>query len=225
MIQFPQGQFDISLSDPAWQYNQRCDTDRMRGGAVSKYDLMSTDQICQLPVREISADRGLCFLWVTAPFMDDGIRVMEAWGYDYKTVAFTWIKTNRGKGGIWVRQYELQEKISRAYLANTGEYDPEALKADPAYAKAKFFFGNGFYTKANPEYCLLGLKKGSKRTRKPCRDDVSSVVVAPIREHSRKPWEVAYRIEAMYPTERKLELFCREKRPGWEAWGNEVSKF
>jgi N6-adenosine-specific RNA methylase IME4 len=41
-------------------------------------------------------------------------------------------------------------------------------------------------------------------------------------KHSRKPKEVRDRIEAMFPTQRKIELFARERVPGWDAWGNEV---
>ena len=50
-------------------------------------------------------------------------------------------------------------------------------------------------------------------------------VFAPKREHSRKPDEVAERIEALYPNASKLEMFARTTRPGWDAFGNEVGKF
>ena len=57
---------------------------------------------------------------------------------------------------------------------------------------------------------------------KPAVDDVSSVIVSPRREHSRKPEAVRTRISRMYPTARKVELFCRESAAGWETWGNQV---
>lgn len=51
---------------------------------------------------------------------------------------------------------------------------------------------------------------------------VRQVVMAPRREHSRKPDEVANRIERIYGNKSRIELFARERREGWDAWGNEV---
>lgn len=52
-----------------------------------------------------------------------------------------------------------------------------------------------------------------------------SVITAPAREHSRKPPELADEIDARFPGHRKVEIFAREQRPGWDAWGNETDKF
>ncbi|MDA8313968.1 MAG: MT-A70 family methyltransferase [Actinomycetota bacterium] len=52
---------------------------------------------------------------------------------------------------------------------------------------------------------------------------VCQTVFAPKAEHSAKPAAVQERIELMYPTARKLELFARRRRPGWDAWGDEVA--
>jgi N6-adenosine-specific RNA methylase IME4 len=81
------------------------------------------------------------------------------------------------------------------------------------------FHGPGYYAKANTEPCLLGIRGGSI---KPAVDDVSSVIISPRREHSRKPDAVRTRIDRMYPTARKVELFARESESGWSAWGNQV---
>jgi N6-adenosine-specific RNA methylase IME4 len=51
----------------------------------------------------------------------------------------------------------------------------------------------------------------------------SSVIAAPRREHSHKPDEVYEIIEGMYPTLPRIELFARQRRPGWEVWGNEIA--
>ena len=56
-------------------------------------------------------------------------------------------------------------------------------------------------------------------------ESVVQTIFAPRREHSRKPDEVAQRIETLYPGATKLEVFARETREGWDAWGNEVGKF
>lgn len=81
------------------------------------------------------------------------------------------------------------------------------------------FFGTGFYSKHNAELCLLATRGDSI---KPAVNDVSSLVKTPIGKHSEKPKEIHRRIERMYPTQSKLELFARDKLIGWSSWGNEI---
>ena len=74
----------------------------------------------------------------------------------------------------------------------------------------------------------LVLGFSNKRTGRPlplASEPVVQTVFAPRREHSRKPDEVAERIEELYPNAAKLEMFARETREGWAAFGNEVDKF
>jgi len=56
---------------------------------------MSVDEICALPVADISAKDSVLFLWVTFPNLQDSFRVIEAWGFNYRTVAFVWVKRNK----------------------------------------------------------------------------------------------------------------------------------
>ena len=81
------------------------------------------------------------------------------------------------------------------------------------------FFGVGYYTKSNAELCLLGTRG---KVLKPATNSISSIVISPRREHSRKPDEVRERIELLYPGINRIELFARQQRLGWDAWGNEV---
>ena len=78
--------------------------------------------------------------------------------------------------------------------------------------------GCGSYTAANTELVLLGVK-GSMPPEKRL---VPQVVMSNRMEHSRKPGAVIERIELMYPTARKLEMFARYPQPGWDAWGLEA---
>jgi N6-adenosine-specific RNA methylase IME4 len=81
-------------------------------------------------------------------------------------------------------------------------------------------FGCGYGTRKNTEPCLLATR-GSPR-RLPTGASVRELVVAPRREHSRKPDEVRDQIRLLFPGP-YLELFARERADGWHAWGNEVS--
>lgn len=81
--------------------------------------------------------------------------------------------------------------------------------------------GTGYYTRANPESCLLGM---TGRMGLPNSRAVRQLVVEPVREHSRKPDRIYGDIEKLWPGP-YLKLFARQRRPGWDAWGNEVNKF
>lgn len=83
-----------------------------------------------------------------------------------------------------------------------------------------FFTGMGFWTRANPEPCLLATRGHPKRRS----GAVRRLVVAPRREHSRKPDEVHERIEQLAAGP-YLELFARATRPGWDCWGLQAGLF
>ena len=108
---------------------------------------------------------------------------MEAWGFQYKTAAFVWVKKTQKDANFW---------------------------------------GMGAYTRANAEVCLLGVSKGFKASEMIRAHNVHQIIEAPIEKHSKKP-ECAYEmLEDMFPGARKIELFARNTRPGWESWGKEV---
>jgi N6-adenosine-specific RNA methylase IME4 len=83
-----------------------------------------------------------------------------------------------------------------------------------------FFTGLGYWTRANPEICLLATRGSPKRKSR----DVRRLVIAPRREHSRKPDEIYERIERLMDGP-YVELFARNTRPGWESLGHQVGLF
>jgi N6-adenosine-specific RNA methylase IME4 len=86
--------------------------------------------------------------------------------------------------------------------------------------KQDLFTGGGFTTRKNAEFCLIGKRGRSVRVAK----DVHEIIIAPRREHSRKPDETYERIQR-YCEGPYLELFSRQSRDGWTTWGNEATKF
>ena len=82
----------------------------------------------------------------------------------------------------------------------------------------------GKWTMKGSEICLL-FAKGAAHSKLLKARNVRQLVEAQRREHSRKPDEVADRINQLFPDAKKIELFARETRPGWSVWGNEASKF
>lgn len=80
--------------------------------------------------------------------------------------------------------------------------------------------GMGYWTRKQAEICLLATRGRPTRLGK----GVRQVIEAPRREHSRKPDEVYTRIETLTGGP-YLEMFARQQWPGWDAWGDEVTKF
>ena len=87
--------------------------------------------------------------------------------------------------------------------------------------ECKPFFGIGHYTKSNCECCLIGMKGKLKYIKE--SDKVSSVVVSPLKEHSRKPDGIRDLIVKLCGNKSRIELFARQKTEGWDSWGNEVN--
>lgn len=175
------------LADPPWRFKNWSMAELAKRGEKwarrngrSPYDVMDTADICALPIREIAAKDCVLFLWATYPKLEDALAVMRAWGFTYKTVAFTWVKKNP-KGVGWK-------------------------------------FGLGYWTRGNPEICLLGTRGKPKRINK-C---VANLTISPVRDHSRKPDEVREKIVSLMGDLPRIELFARERIEGWDAWGNEV---
>ena len=174
--------YPVILADPPWHFqNYAADEpgmmhDRARG-ANRHYPTMTTDDICALSVP--AADNAALLLWACWPLLPDAMRVIEAWGFEYKSLAWVWVKLNKTSMG--------------------------------------FFHGMGYYTRANSEPCLLATRGRVKVNAR----DVQALIVSPVQAHSRKPDDQYRKAERLFSGP-YLELFARRKRPGWDAWGNEV---
>ena len=141
---------------------------------------MTMEEIKALPIKDLADKNCVLFLWVTFPYLEEQIKLFKHWGFEYKTLGFSWLKQNQ------------KDK--------------------------KLFFGVGYYAKSNCEVCLMGIKGKMK----PISNKVSSAILAPRREHSRKPDEVRERIVELFGDLPRIELFARQKVNGWDSWGNEV---
>ena len=91
---WPVKTYNIIYADPPWTYYVWTSKDKGRT-ASAHYETMSTENICALPVANITASDCILFLWTTCPNLPDALRVVNSWGFTYKTVAFVWVKTNR----------------------------------------------------------------------------------------------------------------------------------
>ena len=178
MVNFPNKKYGVIYADPPWLFKTRSDKGKDRS-PEKHYPVLSIADICNLPVSDIAKPDSVLLMWVVDPLLDQACKVIDAWGFTYKTVGFTWAKTNKNTMG--------------------------------------FFTGLGYWTRVNPEMCLLATKGRPKRIHK----DVAQLVVSERRKHSEKPVlpkDIERLVDGPY-----IELFARQKPyKTWDYWGNEV---
>ena len=172
--------YQIIYADPPWNFRTWSKKGKEKKSAENHYACMNKKDIQKLPIPHICADDCALFLWVTFPCLKEGLELIRAWGFTYKTCGFTWVKRNK-KADTW-------------------------------------FWGLGYWTRANAELCLIATKGKPKRVSK----SVHQICDARIREHSRKPDEIRERIVELCGDIPRIELFARQIVDGWDCWGNEV---
>jgi N6-adenosine-specific RNA methylase IME4 len=163
--QLPTGPFRVIVADPPWRYES---------GNGLPYPTMDIEEIKAMPVVEIADENAILWLWTTNAHLRVAFDVVEAWGFEYKTL-LTWVKDRMGTGE-WLR--------------------------------------------GQTEHCMLGVRG------KPAflHGNHTTVLEAARREHSRKPKDFYALVEATCPGG-KVELFGRERRTGWKAYGNDTERF
>lgn len=179
-MKFPRKRFGAILADPPWRFETWSPKGRGRS-ADRHYRTITTEQIASMDVQRIARRDCVLFMWVIWPMLYDALTVIDAWGFEYKTCAFAWMKQNR-RGELWT--------------------------------------GTGYWTRANTEVCLLATRGIPSRKYR----DVPQAILSERREHSRKPDCVHERIEQLVAGP-YIELFARQRRRGWSAWGDEIGKF
>lgn len=92
--------YQIIYADPPWEY-RNYNYETAKRGARKEYPLMSIEQLKKMPINDISDSNCALFMWVTYPLLKEGIELIQAWGFEYKTVAFVWIKRKKNDCGFF----------------------------------------------------------------------------------------------------------------------------
>lgn len=95
-ISQPSEKYKIIYADPPWTY-----ADKQQNRPGIQYSTMKPEEIANLNVKEVADKDSVCAMWVTYPQIAEGLQVMEGWGFDYKTVLFTWVKTYEKSGKLF----------------------------------------------------------------------------------------------------------------------------
>jgi N6-adenosine-specific RNA methylase IME4 len=192
--------------DPPWPMKMRSPKGEAKS-AAAKYGLMSFEQIAALPVGELAAEHSILRVWTVWPLILHG-------GDPDKHYA--------GADASRSRVGECIARWGPRYVAG-GAWFKRTVTGKPA-------FGPGYRVRSTCEpflLCLFGNPDTPEGRR--MRNVIESVEEDAIdglrREHSRKPEEAFAWAERYMPNARRLELFSRASRPGWDTWGFEAGKF
>ncbi|MEK6882371.1 MAG: MT-A70 family methyltransferase [Nanoarchaeota archaeon] len=86
--------YTIIYADPPWKYVQDKKGKKFGGVTSSYYQTLNTEQICRYDIKNIVNNPCILFIWATFPNIKEALKVIECWGFHYKTVGFVWIKKN-----------------------------------------------------------------------------------------------------------------------------------
>ncbi len=190
--------YNIIYADPPWSYTRTIGNGVLnRGNGEVHYSSMSVHAIQALgyDIRRITRKNSALLLWATMPCLPDAIRVMEAWGFKYKTCWATWVKTNKaGDKPFFGVGYYTRSNAELCLLGVKGKI-------------ASF----------------KNLVEGEVRDGNP--NALGSICIEQPREHSRKPATVRDNIVTFFGDVPRLELFAREQSPGWSVLGNQSDKY
>ena len=108
--------YRVLYVDPPWDFEGGGDRN-----ARNHYPTMSVDEICALPVGQLAARDCAVFMWITDPFLMEGARVLNAWGFRYTSVGFHWAKTT--KNGHWHMStgYGTRANVETCLLGTMGD--------------------------------------------------------------------------------------------------------
>ena len=98
--------FQTVMADPPWRFLNRSGKIAPEHKRLTRYETMTTEEICELPVRDVTVEPAHLYLWVPNALLPDGLRVMEAWGFEYKSnVVWHKIRKDGGSDGRGVGFY------------------------------------------------------------------------------------------------------------------------
>lgn len=113
--------YSIILADPPWRFEAWSKNVGKNGRSPDKhYQTMTTEEICQMTIP--AADNAVLFLWSCWPTLPDAMQVITAWKFEYKTVAWVWIKSNpTGFGHHMGMGYYTRANSEPCLLATRGD--------------------------------------------------------------------------------------------------------
>jgi N6-adenosine-specific RNA methylase IME4 len=173
--------------------------------------------IIDLDIKSIAADDAILVLWVPSSKLQVGMDTMKAWGFDQKQT-FIWVKTKKPENIFKSVKSQLLKDIRARILDKKAKIlSPGLLDTFDLNQVLSFFMGRLF--RQTHEIALVGVR-GKIYTHLENKSQ-RSVMFGENIKHSAKPEELQDRLDLMFPTASKIELFARRDRDGWLCLGDE----
>jgi N6-adenosine-specific RNA methylase IME4 len=188
--------YDLIMADPPWPTRMRSPKGEGKS-SVRHYGMMEWPAIEALPVGTLAARHCVLWLWCTWPLLLDG---------GDPTRHFADADASRSRVGAIIKAWGFRYVTGGAWLKRTRH--------------GKVAFGTGYRFRSACEPYLIGVT-GAPATSRRERNFVDGLA----REHSRKPEEAYALCERYMHGARRVELFSRTARDGWDTWGHEAGKF
>ena len=211
--------FKIIYADPPWQYQDKCKAgDR---GAEFNYPCTGLSELKKLPIQNLADKDAVLVMWVTWPMLSDALELINAWGFEYKSCGFVWIKRNKN---YW-QNLALKMRVLFRKSATASDIDTQAVR--DIMTEKEFMMGMGAAgTRANTEFCLLAKRgKMSRLTggiSQLFESDPETIIEPHSGRHSEKPDGIRKRIVELFGDQPRIELFSRHQVAGWDRWGNDA---
>lgn len=197
--------FSAIIADCPWIFSDTLKMSSVPRGAEANYPVLTTEELCKLPIQQIADPDGCVLaLWVVGSMLEDGMKVMNSWGFKQKQV-FVWVKTKKEPLLSLINLFKnesIKDVVSKFSLENI------------------LSFGMGRLFRQTHEICLIGINN-NKIYKKLNNKSQRSVCFEPNFGHSIKPDTLHARLDAMFAGP-KIELFARRQRDGWLCIGNEM---
>jgi N6-adenosine-specific RNA methylase IME4 len=188
--------YDLIMIDPPWPVQMRSPKGEAKS-SVSKYGSMTFEEIERLPIGKLASRNAVVWMWATWPLIFYGGDPRRHFR-DHDAAVTPIGKLLKAWGSRYV--------TGGAWFKRT--------------VTGKAAFGTGYRFRSACEPYFIGIWGAPFTTRKE-----RNVVEGLAREHSRKPEEAFALCERWMPGARRVELFSRQSRPGWDTWGYEAGKF
>jgi N6-adenosine-specific RNA methylase IME4 len=188
--------YEVIYADPPWSYDNKKTGGTMGSGASAKYELMTNEDIMNMPIHDIIEKNAVLFLWVTVPLLPEGMAVLTSWGFKYKTM-ITWRKIMSLGMGYWFRG-----QCEHLLLGVRGKVKPFRQQVANFYSSDEFDIDECYQSKAG------------KHSQKPqyFRELIEKATSVSF-EHPKKLELFARSRDG---------LFRNDEYIGWDVYGNQV---
>lgn len=189
--------YTIIYADPPWRYADKL----IRDTIEVHYPTMSIDELAALPVHDMAAADCALLMWATGPLMPDALALMQRWGFEYRTVFMTWVKTY-ADGKV---------------VSGPGRYTKSCCEFLLLGVKGKM----AKHRQKRTVRAVVDCPEPDEHSHG--AEEFGSALYSYRAGHSRKPDIVRRKIVEVFGEDTpRIELFATQRTAGWEYWGRSV---